>query len=271
MTLQNGILPICIYHRINVYPDSNPTNPVKTYRGYIGFPDKIKLSNDKTTYKCNKYLSDKWKLAGTFYAIDPGFRPIPVGMKIFCAKQPMGYPYDTSDVYLMYDPFDIKEDCIYFITYIMKVPNTVPLYFHKMGEHIFPSFDLTPPTEDPRWSQTDISPIYVMTSDTVGDLFTDTCINNELKFKCINGRCIPWPRDIDNIYGDNPDAPLLPFDNCVVYCNEFVVSNNNRKPQNLLESIDNKIKNNKSDINYNIFIIVCICLMIIILVLLVFL
>lgn len=229
MSDQGNIIPICIYH----YIDPN----TKTFKGYISPPRKIELENGKYTYECPKipHTFGKWFLYGVFYALDPSFRPIPVGMKIFCAEKPHAYPYDTSDVYLMYDPFNIKDNCVYFTTYNMPVPNTRKLYFHKIGNGVFPSFDPEPPSNNPGWTQTDISPIFVMTPDTVGNIF-DT--NETLKFKCINGRCIPWNKNIPNIYQDDKNTPLLELDKCVVYCNELVVTTNStRRPSTLLSRV----------------------------------
>ena len=143
----------------------------------------------------------------------------------------------------MYDPFNIKDDCIYFITYNLPVPNTVPLYFHKSGENVFPSFDSHPPSNHEGWTQTQISPVFVMTEKTVGNIFG---INNalqpvprsDLKFKCINGRCLPWTKDILDIYDSNPQEPLLNLEDCVVHCNELVVSTETiGRPSQLLEII----------------------------------
>lgn len=230
---QGSIIPMCIYHNIDYH-----TN---TYLGHITPPLKVKLDDGSFTYRCveRPKLYRDWSLSGVFYVLDPSFRPIPSGMKIYCAKKSGGFPYNTQDVYLEYDPYNIQADCFYFTTYNMKVPNTVELYFHKLGQNIFPSFDKNPPTDNPDWVHTEISPVYVMTKDSIGiDLF-NTENEKILKFKCINGRCIPWTKNIPDLYDDEPDNDLLKFDDCVIYCNELVIVNKHqRRPTQLLEHVN---------------------------------
>lgn len=222
------IIPFCIYYRINPY--------TKNYLGYIAPPQKVISEDGTVSYRCapEPQVFDQWFLAVTFYAVSPSFRPIPIGMKMFCAKRRGFFPYDTNDVSLVYDVFNVKDDCVYFITYNQKTINTTELYFHKLGTHIFPSFDEQPPSNDPNWEQTEISPIYVMTEGTVGDILQ---ANNSLKFKCINARCLPWMNNIPDIYDNDPQQELLELDDCVLYCNELVESKTSGKPADLLQSI----------------------------------
>ena len=211
------IIPYCIWHYIDI--DTN------TFLGYISGPRKYR-KDGVINFDCGREEKkyEKWVFAGTFYAVSPSFRPIPVGMKIFCAKKNLQFPYDTDDVYLMYDPYNIKDDCVYFTTYIQPVPNTSPLYFHMAGEDVFPSFDPNPPSNSPIWTHTRISPIYVMTS-------------KHDKFKCVNGRCIPWTSEIPSMYDSEQHKELLPLQNCVIYCNELVPSKNEGKSFNILEMV----------------------------------
>jgi hypothetical protein len=225
----NIIIPYCIYHYID--PDTH------TYYGYLGNPHKTKLTDGTVTYKCppEPKIYKKWFLYGTFYAVSPNFRPIPMGMRIFCAQKYMGAPYGTKEIADVYDPFNVKDECVYFITYNKPVPNTSPLYFHKFGENVFPSFDPNPPSNDHRWGQTKISPVFVMTPDTVG--------NKNIKFKCVNGSCIPWIKDIPDIYDIDVHDKLLDLDKCVLYCNELIISKGDGRPFNLIELIKSeKIK-----------------------------
>ena len=212
--IDDDIIPYCIWH----YIDLN-TN---TILGYIGGPQKHKKENGNIEFDCAENKGDGWVLAGTFYGVSPSFRPIPVGMKIFCAKRAKEFPYNTKDMYLMYDPYNIKENCVYFTTYIQQVPNTVPLYFYASGNNIFPSFDPFPPSIG--WIETRISPIFVM-------------INKNRKFKCVNGRCLPWIDSIPSMYDSDPHDDLFTLENCVIYCNELVVSKNEGRPFNILEMI----------------------------------
>ncbi len=225
----NVIIPFCIYHYID------PST--QTYYGYIGNPRKTRLDDGSEVYQCppEPRTFKRWFLAGTFYAVSPSFRPIPVGMRIFCAKRIKKFPYATNDVDAMYDPYNIKDDCVYFTTYNQPVPNTEPLYFHISGDLVFPSFDPRPPSDDPTWEQTNISPIFVMTPKSVGDIFANE--SSGVKFKCVNGRCLPWVHDIPDMWDSEPLPDLLDLDECVLYCNKTVLSENMGRPFNLLEMV----------------------------------
>lgn len=224
------VLPFCIYHYID--------HSTKTYLGYIGAPEVVKNDDGTESYRCVTDLKTfkGWYMAATFYAVSPMFRPIPVGMKIFSAKRHREFPYDTNDVKLMHDPYNLKNDDVYFTTYNQPVPNTVPLYFHKIGNSVFPSFDIHPPYDNPDWGQTQISPVFVMTTDTVGDIS-----KKRVKFKCINGRCLPWTKQIEDVYDTDPHTDLLELDECVMYCNKLVEDGSQ---SNLLQRIakDSKSK-----------------------------
>lgn len=224
------IIPFCIYHYID--PDT------QTYMGYIGNPRKTMLKDGTEIFECDpKYkIFKQWFLAGRFYAISPSFRPIPVGMRIFCAKAMQEYPYSTREITDMYDPYNIKSDCVYFTTYNQPVPNTKELYFHIIENNVFPSFNPQPPSNDQRWSQAQISPIFVMTPSTVGD------DPNNIKFKCLNGKCLPWVKNIPDIYDIYPNDNLLSIDKCVLFCNELIMSKNQGRPFDLLELISAKRK-----------------------------
>uniref|UniRef100_A0A6C0H2T0 Uncharacterized protein n=1 Tax=viral metagenome TaxID=1070528 RepID=A0A6C0H2T0_9ZZZZ len=226
------IIPYCIWHYIDL-----ETN---TFLGYISGPRKYK-KDGVIGFDCKKEETkySKWFLAGTFYAVSPSFRPIPVGMKIFCAKKNIESPYNTSDMYLMHDPYNIKEDCVYFTTYNQPVPNTSPLYFHLNGKNVFPSFDSKPPSS---WSPSPISPVFVMMSKYEN-------------FKCINRRCIPWTSDIPLLYDVDPHKELYPLENCVIFCNGLTVSKNKGKPLNILEMVKEEEKSNSKIITIIIFLV----------------
>lgn len=248
----NKIIPLCIYHYID--------ESSGTFLGYIGNPEK-KMSDDgkRMEYNCmkEKNIFNKWFLYGIFYVIVPVFRPIPIDMKLFCAKSRNEFPYETTDVYGLYDTYDYEKDCIYFISYNKPVPNTIPLYFHKLNNILFPSFDKNPPFVDKRWSKTEISPIFVFSSD-------------DLKFKCVNGRCIPWSKNIDDMFDLSPSSELLDLDDCVVYCNKLSNSVNKGRHFNILEIVKSKVEEMKIRDNMNnkkyIFII---CIIVIIIILLI--
>lgn len=230
--MKDVVIPFCIYHYID------PST--QTYWGYIGGPQKIRREDGTITYRCapEPKIFNKWFHADTFYAVSPSFRPVPAGMKIFCAKRSMGFPYDTKDVSLMYDIYNIKDDCVYFTTFNQPSPNTVPLYFHKIGNSVFPSFDKHPPSSNPGWKQTQISPVFVMTADTVGDI-TDQD-HKGIKFNCNNGLCLPWTKEIPNVFDTDPNSNFLDLPECVLYCNELIESEGAGEPQDLLEIITSK-------------------------------
>lgn len=227
--MNDVVIPYCIYH----YIDSN----TKAYWGFIGSPQKVKKKDGTISYRCapEPKIFNGWFLAGVFYAIDPSFRPIPVGMKIFCAKRSVSFPYVTKNVQLMYDIYNIKDDCVYFTTYNTQVPNTVPLYFHKIGNIVFPSFDINPPYENPNWTKSEISQVFVMTSDTVGDITNDN--HKGVKFNCVNGRCLPWIKDIPNIFDTDHYSKFLTLQDCVIFCSDLLKLKDKARPDNLLQVI----------------------------------
>jgi hypothetical protein len=207
------IIPFCIYHRNN----SN----TQTYLGFISGPRQVFTKNGTEIFECapEPKTYRQWFLYSNFYALAPSFRPIPVGMLLFCAKRSSIYPYDITEVKFVYDPFNLHDDCIYFIVYSQPMVNTVPLYLHKISKHIYPSFDKNPPSDDPAWTHEGISPIFVMTKNTVGDI-------DKIKFRCVNGRCIPWVKNMKNVYDSDyndhtDDSQLMYLDECALICNKL--------------------------------------------------
>ena len=120
-----------------------------------------------------------WRVVGSFYAVNPSFRPLPSGMKIFCVKQARSAPYGTVDIKFVYDMFREETDCDYFITYNLPVQGTKPLYFHRINNSVFPSFDSKPPSVARGWEQTLISPVFVIDDEST------------LSFIPKNGVCSP--------------------------------------------------------------------------------
>ena len=240
--IDDDIIPYCIWHYIDIN-----TN---TFLGYIGSPRKYK-KNGFVNFNCDSKIKENWILAGTFYGIAPNFRPIPVGMKIFCAKNSSLFPYNTKDMYLMQDPYNMKDDCVYFVTYNQPVPNTTPLYFHLLGDNVFPSFDENPPSKSSDWSQTLISPVFVMTT-------------KHDKFKCVNGRCIPWISEIPSLYDTDKHDEILGLHNCVVFCNDLVVSENEGKPFNILQIVSDRKKKKSLRFKIILYCIIIFCIIILI-------
>jgi hypothetical protein len=87
--IDDDIIPYCVWHYIDIN-----TN---TFLGYISAPKKHK-KNGFVSFNCESKIKENWVLAGTFYGIAPNFRPIPVGMKIFCIKNSSSFPYNTKDI-----------------------------------------------------------------------------------------------------------------------------------------------------------------------------
>jgi hypothetical protein len=133
-----------------------------------------------------------WKLYGIFYAFSSLLRPIPNGTKLFSTQIKNYFPYDMYQYKLIYNIFDINNDDPYsinFITYNRSTLNTKALYFHSMGNNIFPSFDKDPPNNNPNWKLNGVNPIYVMTSNINKFYYNDTI-------------CLPEPMNIDT-FGTN--------------------------------------------------------------------
>ena len=140
--IRKDVLPFCVYHLID--------KSQETYRGYISGP----VVNKDFKMVCGTPPESgpygKWVFAFKFYAINPMTRPIPYGMGLFCAKKRKTFPWDTEEVKLVYDPYNIEDDCVYFITYTKPIPWTKPLFIHIKGipsnpTNVFPSWDPNPP------------------------------------------------------------------------------------------------------------------------------
>ena len=139
----SDVLPFCVYH--------------SGHLSFISGPSLTRSKDHGVRYECVKANEEspygEWKLAFTFYAVNPMLRPIPYGMSLFCAPQRNEYPWDTVSLNTVYDPFDVmSENCIYFITYTKPVPFTTPLYNHVRGKglqssSVFASLDPNPPNQ----------------------------------------------------------------------------------------------------------------------------
>lgn len=140
------LVPFCIY--------KNPNLP----GGIIDLPTKVRIE-DKDIFACKEKTG--LKLAGTFYAINPSFTPIPYGTILMC-QGPKG-------VHPLYDMFNLDEQCTRFIAWSSKVPNTIPLYIAKNGENTYSSLEPFP--ED--YEQVPYSPLYVIPPGKENYLFTN--------------------------------------------------------------------------------------------------
>ena len=186
-----------------------------------------------------------WKLASIFFAVNPLFRPIPDGMQLFCAKRNPAWPYQTISLEMVYDVFNDYSDGTYFITYTMPVPNTTPMYIWNTNSTTFVDFspkappmdadqplkplvmgDVSSITENSVWKLAILSPIYVLHPSIVGDDYTN------IKFQCNNGECIPFVREIVDMY--NPQGITTPklLHQCLVDCSQ--VGKDSGHPRNII-------------------------------------
>ena len=262
----SNVLPFCVYHWFD--------ESQRVYRGFLAGP-KLTRENGKISYKCgnpplinyNNSLNRRghgWKLAFTFYAINPRFRPIPYGMGLFCAKRRLVYPFDTTQVTFTYDPYDVSNNCVYFITYTKPVPFTDPIYVHITGNNYFspsktnkafPSLNSNPPERNnnfsrEKWGRSDIFPFYIMSPKTFGP-------NPEsIKFVCYNTVCLPYlPNNYlsNNAVNITHRGKVIPrqLKDCVTHCNLQVHSaikkwpTSTNHPFNLIEIINAKLNSIK--------------------------
>ena len=158
----SDIIQICIFHYLDYASNM-----------YLGYVEQ----NKKNTACLRKgFEHSDWYNNGSFYAVNPDFKPMPVGMKLFCAKYSYGFPFDTVSIDIEYDPYNRMPGCTYFMTYNEPVPHTKPLYIHRKGKHVFPSWDQKPPVNEFGWELN--TTLYVLTTPYA-------------MFKCINSRCLP--------------------------------------------------------------------------------
>jgi len=158
------------------------------------------------------------KVVDKFYVIDPKFRPIPSYMSLFCIKSDNSYPYGINSFQQIYDPFNIDDNCLLFITWMEPVPYSIPLYIYKIGNIIYPSLKI-----NSKLTEIDISPIYVLNEKK----FEKWNKVPQFRFSNYMGRCIPDPTNGVSIQ------------NCVKH--------NKNKPQTLLEYL---LENRKKQVNF---------------------
>jgi len=207
---------------LSIFPLCLRTDPHTSY-SYISNPV---LTRDKKTnkfyLKCPPEGNEKIQ---TFYAVIPAYVPIPPGMLVFAAENSDTDPKFTISVKQERDPNVLNlYNRVSFIAWPGVIPYTVPLFLHKLGGTVYPSFDEEPPgglairtaggpgPPADQWTQELISPIWVIpeTVSIDGRKFP----GHELGFECYNGsRCLLSP---DGTY-------LL---NCINRCNEAVPPEN---------------------------------------------
>lgn len=198
---------------LSIFPLCLRTDP-RTKYSYISNPA---LTRDKKTNKFYlKCLPEGDEKIQIFYAIIPAYIPIPPGMLVFAAENSETVPKFTLSVEQERDPNVVNlENRVSFIAWPGAIPYTVPLFLHRLGGVVYPSFDEEPPeglAGAARWAQELISPIWVIPEKV--RLGGETVSGHELGFTCYNGsRCVLSP---DGTY-------LL---NCVNRCNQAVPPEN---------------------------------------------
>jgi hypothetical protein len=181
-----------------------------TYRAYIS-PKSLNSLN-----ACTSNLGSAYHPKEQFTAFNANLRPIPYGMKVICFKLSKDQPTRTTKVEVVYDFFIEEEGCVNLITYTEPVPGTIPLYLFSLGEdNVFPSFTKQPPTK--WWKELSISPIFVLKG-----------IVTNLKFTCLNGKCIPVLSNKTENKTEKEEGTS--FEECLRVCSK-------QKPKNILEMV----------------------------------
>ena len=139
LSSHSDVIPFCVYHFVD--------KKQGVYHGYIS-PPELYNHVDGPRYKCGPPpQTNGWEKKFIFYAINPMINPIPFGMALFCANRRVKYPYDTTTVKFSYDPYNIKDSCVYFIAYTKGVEHSTPIFTHVLRDKniAFPSLDPNPP------------------------------------------------------------------------------------------------------------------------------
>ena len=164
-------------------------------RGHVGYISYDELEQNVPGVK-----------TGCFYAINPMYTPIPSYTKLICVDESnQGKDgFGIGSIETVYDPFENRQECTYFITWTAPTPYTTPLYLYESSGSILPSFEIK--KEMKEMKQSFLSPIYVLTdkpmkntifpADKKQKWFKGRKKKNgqpEFRFKSYMGRCIPDP------------------------------------------------------------------------------
>lgn len=211
----------CIYHQDNI--SSN--------LGLIKTAVRIRDDNGDEEIECKlEKTMVKWNIYDGFYAINPMIQPIPSGMVLLCSKRNKSFPHNSTSLRIVYDPFFLEDDCIYFIAWTKRVSYTIPLFIYgEDGNNIYPSFKKL----DNMPEILDLSPIFVLedpnNNKSLNDVYNKKNFikNNKVvfTFKSYQGRCIP-----------DPDGVSL--SRCMVLNNKNITDlEHGGKPPTLLEHL----------------------------------
>jgi hypothetical protein len=253
------IVPYCIYHYID-----NNTN---TFYGYIGNPTKIKKLSGNIEFSCplDTIQNSKWTLYNSFYAFSPMIRPIPKGLKLINALKLGQYPFQTKTIEYQYDPFSIKENSVSFLAWTKPVMTSVPLYIHITSDgNYFPSFEKEPVIKQKGWTQSKLSPIFVLVDPEITGITTDI-IGNQINpiLKDLKGDPIFKFTRTDT--GCTPSYNGMSLEKCFLLTDEDLLNNKKYDTHTLLEEIqkiNKQNQNNNFSLNYSsiIYIIIIIFL-----------
>uniref|UniRef100_A0A6C0JSC4 Uncharacterized protein n=1 Tax=viral metagenome TaxID=1070528 RepID=A0A6C0JSC4_9ZZZZ len=234
------ISPFCILH----YNDP----ATSTFFGFINYPTRIQTHTGKELLECTESPPQygNWKITGSFYAFSPMIRPIPTGLKLINAKKLGKDPWGTENVKYAYDPFDIQNDAVSFMTWTQQVPATVPLYLHiTPTQTSYPSFDPKPPCDPTGWTQDKLSPIYVLVNPLTHPSKVDSNLHKLPEWKMdINNRPIFRFRGSDNRC--IPDVNGVTIEKCFLMTDEDILHiNDHFGPITLLTRL--KLAKNKAE------------------------
>jgi hypothetical protein len=195
-----SIIPICIYY---TYYDQD--NIIATIQN----PERVIDNEGKISYNCNTQdnFYSNWLLYSIFYSVIPTFRPIPEGMNIYFARISDKEPYNLIEVGIVYNTFNIQNDCIYFMAWTYASDSTSILYFYKSNDGVVPTFDKKI-VDDSLLLNKNVLELHVLKEDisVINNCRSFNCIiDKNVNFKCENQRCLPSEN------GSN-------FEECVTTC-----------------------------------------------------
>lgn len=214
---------------------------------YLYINNRIKSSYIDNTNKAR--IDDQVKLVSRasentdiimrFYAINPDIRPIPNSMDLFCISKSSGI--DSPTVSVIYDPFNIDQNCIRFLAWLEPVPYTTPLYIFQYGNKTYISFDGNPPNSN--YEQVSFSPIFVLTDPRDQLPRVSNGKNNDFQivdnkpqflFSGYHGRCFP-----------DPDG--IPLDQCsILYTKNILDPYSTMAYPTLLKHLESLYSNNSN-------------------------
>ena len=184
-----SIIPICIY-----YTHYDQDNIIASIQN----PERVVDNNGKISYKCNTQYAfyNNWVLYNIFYSVIPTFRPIPEGMNIYFARIKKQDPYNITEVSILYNTFNIEDDCVYFMAWTSASPSTSLLYFYKSNNSVVPTFEKK--IVNSNWDK-NVLELHVLREDiSVVDKcrYANCILDKTINFSCENERCLPAEKGV---------------------------------------------------------------------------